>query len=359
MDLLWRAPKGVPQGPLGLMYRVYKYILPEVRSELNRWTRLAESIPNEELRKQALSSIEAKQFHCQGGAVYAVLNLNDRHILIPLIVAFQTISDYLDNLCDRSTSLDPEDFRLLHQSMLDAVQPEVELVNYYALRDEQDDNGYLHALIHQCRSSIMQMPSYDAVREQLVPLVRLYTELQIYKHINREQRELKLLEWWEPYRANYSDIAWNEFAAATGSTLGMFQLFAAALDERTTSNDALRIREAYFPYVNGLHILLDYLIDQEEDRIGGDLNFCNYYENDETVIHRIEQFAEKAITHVQDLEHSRFHRMVIEGLLALYLSDPKVSEQSQVLHVSKRLMKGSPLMRIFFWLNSHWIRKHM
>lgn len=359
MDLQRRAPKGVPQEPLGLMYRVYKYILPEVRSELTRWTRLAETIPNEELRKQALSSIETKKFHCQGGAVYAALNMRDRHILIPLIVAFQTISDYLDNLCDRSTSLDPEDFRLLHQSMLDAVQPEVELSNYYALRDDQHDNGYLHALVNQCRECIKQMPSYNAVRDQLVPLVQLYTELQIYKHIRRDQREPKLLEWWMPYTSAYPDLAWNEFAAATGSTLGMFQLFAAALDEQTGVGDAERIRKAYFPYVNGLHILLDYLIDQEEDRIGGDLNFCNYYDNDETVILRIEQFANQAIDHVRQLEHYRFHRMVIEGLLGLYLSDPKVREQTEVLHVSKRLMKGSPLMRIFFWMNSHWIRKHM
>jgi tetraprenyl-beta-curcumene synthase len=53
------------------------------------------------------------------------------------------------------------------------------------------------------------------------------------------------------------------------------------------------------------------------------------------------------------------HRMVIEGLLALYLSDPKVSEQQEVRSVSKRLMKKSPLTRLFFFVNSRWIRKHM
>lgn len=348
-----------PQGPLGLMFCVYKYILPEVRTELTRWTRLAETIPNEELMKQALASIETKKFHCQGGAVYAALHVNTRHILIPLIVAFQTISDYLDNLCDRSTSLDPEDFRLLHQSMLDAVQPEAEMVNYYALRDDQDDNGYLHALVQQCRDSISQLPGYRAVRDELVPLVRLYTELQIYKHIHRSKREAKLLEWWEPYANAYPEIQWNEFAAATGSTLGMFQLFAVAVDEHATAEDAKQIRNAYFPYVNGLHILLDYLIDQEEDRDGGDLNFCNYYNDHETVVRRIEQFASTALEQVRTLSNSRFHRMVIEGLLALYLSDPKVSLQTEVLQVSKRLMKGSPIMRIFFWMNSRWIRNYM
>ena len=358
MDRQKYTRTGAPQSPIGLMYHVYKYILPEVRTELSRWTRYAETITNEELRKQALDSIAAKQFHCQGGAVYAVLHPSGRQVLIPLIVAFQTISDYLDNLCDRSTSLDPDDFRLLHQSMLDAVQPEAELVNYYALREDQDDNGYLHALVLQCRECIKKLPSYDAVRDELIPLVRLYTELQIYKHIHSNEREAKLWEWWKLHEASYPALKWNEFAAATGSTLGMFLLFATALNAHISIEEARRIREAYFPHVNGLHILLDYLIDQEEDRAGGDLNFCNYYKDRDTVILRIEQFAGRAIEDVKDLEHHRFHRMVIEGLLALYLSDPKVSEQTEVLHVSKRLMKGSPLMRIFFWINSHWIRKH-
>ena len=43
---------------------------------------------------------------------------------IKFIVAYQTISDYLDNLCDRSSSLDPQDFAALHESMGDALSVE-------------------------------------------------------------------------------------------------------------------------------------------------------------------------------------------------------------------------------------------
>ncbi|MBJ8193199.1 DUF2600 family protein, partial [Bacillus cereus] len=78
---------------------------------------------------------------------YAAANMSARQTLIPLIVAYQTISDYLDNLCDRSTSMDPDDFRLLHQAMLDAVNPTARPVNYYELRREQEDGGYLTGLV--------------------------------------------------------------------------------------------------------------------------------------------------------------------------------------------------------------------
>ncbi|UHA76168.1 tetraprenyl-beta-curcumene synthase family protein [Paenibacillus sp. 481] len=341
------------------MYRVYKFILPEVRSALAKWRARAELIPNEELRKQALASIATKQFHCEGGAVYASVRLDKRDVLIPLIVAFQTISDYLDNLCDRSTSLDADDFRLLHQSMLDAVQPELPMRDYYALREDKDDGDYLRALVQTCRDCIQQLPGYASAQSEIVNLVSLYSDLQVHKHIRKERREPALLAWWEQHAADFPDIGWNEFAAATGSTLGVFQLFLSACDERLTVAETLAIKHAYFPYVCGLHILLDYLIDQEEDRAGGDLNFCNYYDGEATVIQRIGRFADEAIARVSSLPNGRFHRMIIEGLLALYLSDPKVSEQGEVRNVSKRLMKNSPLMRLFFWLNSRWIRKHM
>ncbi|CAM4237112.1 tetraprenyl-beta-curcumene synthase [Paenibacillus endophyticus] len=347
----------VPQSPLKLMHRVYKYVLPEVELELAKLRELAERIPDQELRTQAISSMDSKKFHCQGGGVYAAANLEHRHVLIPLIVALQTISDYLDNLCDRSTSLDPDDFRLLHQSMLDAVNPEATLQDYYALRSENDDAGYLHHLVRLCQAQINRLPSYRSVQKHITELVCLYVDLQVYKHIHKDLREEHLLAWWELHREQYPDLQWNEFAAATGSTLGMFMLFLAASEERLSEQDASTIRNIYFPHVCGLHILLDYLIDQEEDLAGGDLNFCNYYANESLLVERIGTIVNRAREDVKQLPASRFHRLIIEGLLALYLSDPKVRHQADVKDVSKKLMKNSPLTRLFFLINSIWIRK--
>jgi tetraprenyl-beta-curcumene synthase len=346
----------VPQGPLSLMLRVYRYVLPEVDGALAGWKEIAERIPDPELRKQALDSITHKKFHCQGGAIYATAKLSMRHVLIPLIVAFQTISDYLDNLCDRSTSLDPDDFRLLHQSMLDAVNPAAPLRNYYALRAEQDDGGYLHGLVKTCQSCICLLPSYGLTAELICKQVELYAELQIHKHINIEIREKALTDWCGTHLNRYPELYWNEFAAATGSTLGVFMLFVAASDPYLGEQDVNRIGDAYFPYVCGLHILLDYLIDQEEDKLGGDLNFCFYYPDMDMTTQRIAFIVQEARERISRLKHPVFHRMVIEGLLALYLSDPKVKKQPEVRHISRRLMKRSPLTRLFFLLNSMWIR---
>jgi tetraprenyl-beta-curcumene synthase len=346
----------VPRGPIGLMFRVYRFVLPDVKSQVQIWREAAGRVPDPELRKQAIDSLATKEFHCIGGCVYASAHLSMRHVLIPLIVAFQTISDYLDNLCDRSTSLDPQDFRRLHQSMLDAVDPSAPLHDYYEFRQECSDGGYLHDLVKTCQSCIYLLPAYDLVAERLRELVGLYCDLQVYKHIHKEKREEVLYAWWEIHKQLSPELSWNEFAAATGSTLCMFMLFLAACNPNLQQWEVEQIRQTYFPYVCGLHILLDYLIDQEEDQVGGDLNFCSYYENKEQTVTRIAFIVDQAREKILCLEHTRFHRMIIEGLLALYLSDPKVKGQHQVKQISKRLMKHSPLTRMFFWLNSMYIR---
>ncbi|MCC3376380.1 tetraprenyl-beta-curcumene synthase family protein [Cohnella sp. REN36] len=348
-----------PRGPFSLMVRVYKYILPGVKEALAGWRKVAEAIPDPELRKQALDSMTDKEFHCIGGAVYAAANLERRDVLIPLIVALQTISDYLDNLCDRSTSLDPDDFRLLHQSMLDAVTPGAPLSNYYALRTEQDDGGYLGQLVQCCQACASRLPAYSQVQSYVRELVTLYGDLQVYKHISHDCRERELLAWWETHAHAYPGLKWNEFAAATGSTLGMFMLFLAASDEKLSPKIGKDIRESYFPSINGLHILLDYLIDQAEDEVGGDLNFCSYYDSQEELDDRLQRMVGAARESADRLPFSRFHRMIVEGLVALYLSDPKVKGQQSVRRTARLLMKGSPWTRVFFWLNSHLIRKAM
>ena len=65
--------KTTPKHAPILMKHVYHKIFPRVNQELQYWREKAEKIPNEELRKQALASLESKKFHCQGGSVYSLL----------------------------------------------------------------------------------------------------------------------------------------------------------------------------------------------------------------------------------------------------------------------------------------------
>jgi tetraprenyl-beta-curcumene synthase len=347
----------IPRHPLTLMYAMYRHILPAVNRELRVWSERAAHIPDAELRTQAEASIASKKFHCQGGAVYALLHPQQTALLTEWIVAFQTISDYLDNLCDRSTSLDGHDFRHLHQAMLDAVDPDARPVQYYALRANQEDGGYLAQLVETCRTALQRFPSFAAVRAEVRYLVQLYCDLQVHKHIRRELREQALLTWWSEHEWQFPQLRWNEFAAATGSTLGVFYLMACALTPNLTVEQAQALRRHYFPAICGLHILLDYVIDQEEDRQGGDLNFCSYYTSEQEMYERLQWFVRTANEAALQLTGAPFHRMIVEGLLALYLSDQKVTESASLRRLSRQLLQNSPPARTFFYWNSRWIRK--
>ncbi len=77
-----------------------------------------------------MSSLHAKDFHCYGGAVFAVGAEEQEENLITWITAYQTICDYLDNLCDRADCLDGLAFRRLHSALLDALQPQQEMSDF-------------------------------------------------------------------------------------------------------------------------------------------------------------------------------------------------------------------------------------
>lgn len=337
----------VPTNLRSLLKTCYRNIFPQVHAQLFEIKRRAQSISNEELRNQAIASIGSKTFHCEGGSIYATLARDRWKEAIQFIVSYQSISDYLDNLCDRSQSLDPDDFRLLHQSMEDALSPvEIDVTNYYALRDDQDDSGYLQSLVDNCQKIIQKINNYELIYPYVRRLASLYIDLQVHKHVIHHERVPRLTDWYEKEN-EHENLSWYEFAAASGSTLGIFCLISYALNNQYYGEE---IFHSYFPYVQGLHIMLDYFIDQKEDEIEGDLNFCFYYPNEEMMIERIRYFINESKQVVSKLPHSTFHQLVQSGLLGLYLSDSKMNEVNNGINHRKAILKYADWhARVIYW----------
>lgn len=340
----------VPTNAPILMKNVYQKIFPQVNSELNYWKKRANEIPDQELKTQALASIRDKKFHCQGGSVYSLLAGEDWRVAIRFIVAYQTISDYLDNLCDRSTSLDPVDFRMLHQSMEDALTPENTIKNYYQYRVEQDDANYLADLVRTCQEVLRKINNYSIFQTHMIELESLYSDLQVHKHVKHDERIPRLEKWFQEHQRRWPMLSWYEFSACTGSTLGIFCMVSYGLNEEMTEKLADKVFDSYFPFLQGLHIMLDYFIDQQEDEEEGDLNFCTYYQNKEQLEQRMVYFIEQTNKHVQTLPDRPFHEMIQHGLVGLYLADPKVKRMTQFEKIVKKLIRVSGRKSQFF----HW-----
>ncbi|HHW11127.1 MAG TPA: tetraprenyl-beta-curcumene synthase family protein [Firmicutes bacterium] len=364
-----------------LLYCYLHHVLPACEKELAGWRRRAWAIPEPRLRLQALSSLDKKKFHCQGGAVFAVLPGPIHHDLLRFIVALQTISDYLDNLCDRSRVIEARAFALLHEAMLDAVQPPQSSAPlprppgyYYRLYPWQDDGGYLADLVATCREAVGRMAQYDAVAADIIKLVELYRDLQVKKHIEVEERVPQLTSWfhhhlhagkedrlgvgveqWRPLKALAgAGLYWQEFAAAAGSTLGVFALAQAALLPGSADITKDSLLALYFPWICGLHILLDYLIDLSEDKEGGDLNFVSIYRDIAQAGERLQLFFTEARRRLKQQDLPAMHALVLYGLPAMYLSDPKVVKQKQVKTAQHILNTGGFWTWFLYLLCRQW-----
>jgi len=333
---------------LTLVLKFIRNVFPEVDKQLKNWTSLGRSLDDEILGEQALSSIKSKRFHAQGGSIYALYPNVELKGAVKFIVSLQTISDYLDNLCDRVGVQSEASFRQLHISMLDAVDPNRKMSDYYKYYPYKSDSGYLNRLVEECRSQVAKLPSYYLVQNIIKKYVHLYSDLQTYKHLAEDIREDHLKTWADYYAKQYPDISCWEFSAAAGSTLGMFVLFAAASDPNLTISEVKAIDSAYFPWICSLHILLDYYIDAQEDLQMGDLNFTNYYRNLKHCEERLSYFLKKSTEHCMTLRYPEFHLTVVRGLLAMYLSDPKASWGLNKLASRNLLNQGGKEIKLYY-----------
>jgi len=146
-------------------------------------------------------------------------------------------------------------------------------------------------------------------------------------------------------------MTWYEFSACAGSTLGIFCLISHAFQRNFSKDLSQRIKRAYFPWVQGLHILLDYLIDQEEDLHGGDLNFCSFYPDTKELEKRLTHFYTSADESISRLPYARFHRLINRGLLGIYLADKKVCRQDEVRKIAHRMIRQGGAIAFFFFLH--------
>lgn len=347
-DLVANYVRQVPN-PV-LIYKFVNSVFPLVKRNLRHWENQANLSPDKVLAKQAIASMSSKSFHCLGGSIYALYPGVITEDVVTFIVAYQTISDYLDNLVDALEVQDERAFTQLHLAMTEALEPKAERSDYYAFYPHHEDGGYLAALVQTCQEKVGSLPSYSFVKEDMLWLAELYSSLQTTKHLDESEREGKMLSWIQVHLPHYPGLSEWEFAAATGSTLGIFCMYAAAHDPLLQQEDVRRIKQAYFPWIEGLHILLDYFIDIEEDRETSQLNFVEYYESKEERKERLSFFVQASLQKARQLPYPKFHEAVVKGLLAMYLSDEKGRLKELAETTQSLLQIGGVKVKLLYWM---------
>lgn len=325
-------------------------LLPGAARILSGFRALATTVPDPELRRQALRALADKRFHAWGAAAMVVgVPAARRPGALRAVLAIQTISDYLDNLADRSVPLRLAEVRRLHTALTDAVRPG-RLGSYYPARLRED--VYLPGLVSIAQEAIGQGGLGPFENGALLAL-RRYAHLQSLKHLHPRQRREEALVAWQRRRRR-EPLAWWERAAAAGSTLPAFAAVAGAAGDRT----ARTWGGEWGQRVAAVHILFDYAIDREEDAAGGDYNISLPGGPPAALGRRLGHHLRLALAERGLAEGPR---LVVRGLPALYLTDPKVRSRGGWALVRSALpaagAAGVALYLLVRLVRSTWLRR--
>lgn len=323
-----------------LISNFFKSYKPKTQQLLSFYEHQAEQIIDPVLRKEALASLNTKAFHCYGASFYTALVPSDHQLdYLKFMTAYQTMCDYLDNLVDQTNVINETNFRRLHQALLDVFKLNEPTSNYYQYQTQQHDGGYLVGLVRLCRKCLKKIPHYDLYATWLCKLAALYVDLQVYKHLNTKEREIKLKQLAATQKRLRGELEWYEFSAACGSTLGIFTMVAYAMNQKKYEIRPEVIFNSTFHNVQQLHIMMDYLIDLDEDIREGELNFFSYYNTYDEGLDAILNTYQKAQQSVKALPMVSFHQTINDGLFALYLAEG-IKKEPKLQSVQRKILKS-------------------
>jgi tetraprenyl-beta-curcumene synthase len=291
--------------------------LPAVSREIHAWRARAEKIPDKPLREDALDSIAHKRDHAEGAALFCVLPDRRDLRLLRLLVAYQTIWDFLDNVSERDTG--EANGRQLHLALVEALDPQAPISDYYKHHPWKDDDGYLRALVESCRESCQALPSYSRVRPYVLAGVR-GCAVQSVNHVrDPERRNAALRAWAERESPGEQALTWFELtAAASGFTPHV--LLALAAEASCDEGDIAKTLAAYFPWVSLAITMLDSYADQFEDAASGSHSYISHYGDGDAGVQRLCVIVERVAREARGLRNGHRHATIMVCMVAMYLS---------------------------------------
>lgn len=290
-----------------------------VSEELRAWRERADAIPDRCLREDALHALDAKRGHSDGAALFWTLPARRRSDLLRLLVAYDVIYDYLDDVGERAArELGSADTQL-YRALADALDPDAPSSDYYRLLPWHDDGGYLHALVARCREHCRALPRFDAVKPLIQREVTRFAVLAI-NHDDSARRDTALREWASDEFGPDHELSWFELTAASSQSIVTLALLALAADPCTTSADAEATYAAYFPWWAYAVTMLDSYVDQAEDASSGAHSYIAHYPDLDLGVLRICESIESSARRLLTLPHGERHTVLLACMVAMYLS---------------------------------------
>jgi tetraprenyl-beta-curcumene synthase len=325
--------------------------LPIGSQEIGRWRSRALSIPDESIREDAISALDSKRTHAHGAGLFWIIPRRRNLHLLRLLIAYELIWDFLDNLSERAAGAGYVDGRHLHRAISDAIDPCVAISDYYHRLPWRDDGGYLRALVEACRESCARLPSYGTVRPFVLRDAHLAQVLAVNHDPEVARRDASLESWAARHFPAMRHIYWWELSGAASAPLTIHALLALAAEPGCTSDEASAAHAAYFPWLSAATTMLDSYVDRAEDLESGAHSYVSHYQ-DSCGTERVRELVQRSMIEAGALGRGTRHSIIAGAMVAMYLSK---AAPSHAMAERRCLMRsGGSLTRLLFPIMRLW-----
>jgi tetraprenyl-beta-curcumene synthase len=330
------------------------WVIPRVSREVGAWRERARAIPDAPIREDALSALTTKRFNPEGAALFAVLPRRCDASLVRLLVAFQVLLDFLDSVTERRVPRPVANGDQLHLALVEALQPEAPISDYYRYHPWQDDGGYLMALVTICRECCATLPSYGWVQPLAVRAARRCGVQGLNHDPDPLRRESRLRGWARAEFTEQLGLSWWELTAAASSTLGIHALLAYAADPALAERDVNEVDAAYMPWVCVASTMLDSYVDGAVDAAGDGHSYVAHYASPGAATRRICELVRRSMCEARGLCGGARHALIVAGMTAMYLSADEARTPAMRARTDSFIKAGGSLTRVLLPILRLW-----
>ncbi len=314
-----------------------------VAREIRRWQTRALTIPDAPLREDALNALQRKRTHIVGAALFSTLPRRRDVRLLRLLVDYEIILEFLDNVHERAADL--ANGRQLHRALAEALDPSAAISEYYSHHPWKNDGGYLRALVESCREGCLSLPFYAGVRELVLHGAGRCGGAQ---SLNHEADPLwcrtALRDWAAAEFPGEQETSWWELTAAASSSVGVHALLACATC--SGADDYAQVDAAYVPWICAVSTMLDSYVDQITDTAEDQHSYLAYYPSSEIAVARMDELIRRSAHEASRLRDGQRHAVIVACMVAMYLSDDSLRTSARHAEAKRLAAAGGSLTRL-------------
>jgi tetraprenyl-beta-curcumene synthase len=252
--------------------------------------------------------------------------------------------DRIDNVSERHpTHLNGQ---RLHQVLVDALDPERPLRDYYRHHLARDDGGYLHRLAVTCRDGCRALPSYPRLRPHLLREAHRSRVLGLNHEPDPAARDAGLRRWAAEEYPEERALHWWELSGAASATLYSHALLALAASPDVDERQIAAVSAAHWPWIALATTNLDSYVDWTVDRATGGHSYLDHYPDLDQAIARTRDSITIALRRAQRAPRGDRQMVIVACMVALYLSAPAANAPELRATTATLVAAGGQLVQI-------------